>query len=69
MIPATGEFCEVSRCRSLPAVALCAVGVSFAVKEALYRMTLKVGKDTGSPVLIANAWHHDDGGREIDDSQ
>jgi cation diffusion facilitator family transporter len=39
-------------------VALVAALVSIAVKELLYRFTLKAGKRIQSPVLIANAWHH-----------
>lgn len=39
-------------------LAMSAIAISFAVKEALYWATLKVGEDTNSPVLIANAWHH-----------
>ncbi len=38
-----------------------AVGVallSVPVKEALYRWTMRVGRRTASPSLIANAWHH-----------
>lgn len=32
--------------------------VSFVVKEALYRITVRVGKKAGSPAVVANAWHH-----------
>ena len=38
--------------------ALAVIGASVAVKEALYRYTIEVGKRTRSPVLVANAWHH-----------
>ena len=31
---------------------------SIAIKEWLYWVTLRVGRRTGSAVLIANAWHH-----------
>jgi divalent metal cation (Fe/Co/Zn/Cd) transporter len=37
---------------------MAAVITAFGVKEFLYRATLKVGRDTNSPVLMANAWHH-----------
>jgi cation diffusion facilitator family transporter len=32
--------------------------ISIAVKEILYRWTAGVGRDVGSPALVANAWHH-----------
>ncbi len=39
-------------------IALIAAGVSIAVKECLYRYTLRAGREIDSPVVIANAWHH-----------
>ncbi len=39
-------------------VALIAAAVSIVVKEILYHITAKVGKNINSPVVIANAWHH-----------
>lgn len=39
-------------------VALIAAAVSILLKELLYHMTARVGKEVNSPVLIANAWHH-----------
>ncbi|MGN1210688.1 MAG: cation diffusion facilitator family transporter [Candidatus Cryptobacteroides sp.] len=39
-------------------VALAAAAVSIVAKEVLYQVTVKVGKDVGSPVVMANAWHH-----------
>lgn len=39
-------------------VALVAAAVSVAVKECLYRYTVKVGKRIDSQAVIANAWHH-----------
>ena len=39
-------------------IALIAAVVSIAVKEWLYRYTVKVGSQTDSPAVIANAWHH-----------
>ena len=38
--------------------ALIASLVSIGTKEALYRWSLKVGRQTGSSALVANAWHH-----------
>lgn len=38
--------------------ALFVIGSSIVVKEWLYRITVKVGQETHSPVLVANAWHH-----------
>ncbi len=38
-----------------------AIGIitfSVLVKEWLYRVTVKIGNETKSPVLVANAWHH-----------
>lgn len=39
-------------------IALAAALLSIGVKEALYRWTAKIGERTGSPALVANAWHH-----------
>ena len=39
-------------------LALLAAVVSIAAKEMLYQATVTVGKQTGSTVVIANAWHH-----------
>lgn len=39
-------------------VALAAAAVSIVAKEVLFRVTVKVGKEVGSPVVMANAWHH-----------
>lgn len=40
------------------ALALIASFISIAVKEALYWITLRVGRKTDSSALVANAWHH-----------
>jgi len=40
------------------ALALVGAFVSIALKEVLYRYTLRVGRRTKSQLLIANAWHH-----------
>ncbi len=39
-------------------IALIVAAVSILSKEILYRKTLKVGRETQSPALVANAWHH-----------
>lgn len=39
-------------------VAFIAAVVSIVIKEALYRLTLYVGKKENSQAVIANAWHH-----------
>lgn len=39
-------------------VALAAAIASVAVKEALYHLTIKIGRECHSSVLVANAWHH-----------
>lgn len=39
-------------------IALVAAAISIITKEILYQSTIKVGKRTESPVVIANAWHH-----------
>lgn len=39
-------------------IALIAAVVSILSKEILYHATVKVGKKTGSTVVVANAWHH-----------
>lgn len=40
------------------ALAFWAAVASIAVKEWLYRATMKVARATGSSALVANAWHH-----------
>jgi cation diffusion facilitator family transporter len=40
------------------AIALVAAGVSLVVKEGLYQATVRVGRTSGSPMIVANAWHH-----------
>ena len=40
------------------AFAFWAAALSIAVKEWLYRATMKVARATGSSSLVANAWHH-----------
>lgn len=39
-------------------IALIAAFVSIVAKEVLYHFTIRIGKKTGSTVVIANAWHH-----------
>lgn len=39
-------------------LALAAAIISIISKEALYRYTVKAGKNLNSPALVANAWHH-----------
>ena len=39
-------------------IALVAAVVSIVAKEWLYRYTVKVGKQTDSAAVVANAWHH-----------
>lgn len=39
-------------------IALIAALLSIVLKEWCYRFTVKVGRDTGSPAVVANAWHH-----------
>jgi len=39
-------------------IALVVSLLSIGTKEALYRWSVKVGRQTGSPALVANAWHH-----------
>lgn len=38
-------------------LALMGAGVSIALKEALYRYTVHVGRRIKSPLIVANAWH------------
>ena len=40
------------------AIAVIAAAVSIVAKELLYRYTVRVGKQTDSPSVVANAWHH-----------
>ncbi len=39
-------------------IALIGAIASIIVKELLYHWTIKVGKETNSTALVANAWHH-----------
>jgi len=39
-------------------IALYAALASIAIKEILFRITLKTGKEINSQAVIANAWHH-----------
>jgi cation diffusion facilitator family transporter len=39
-------------------IAVFAAAISIALKEFLYRLTVKVGKRINSQAVIANAWHH-----------
>jgi cation diffusion facilitator family transporter len=39
-------------------IALIGAGVSIALKEALYRYTVLVGRRLKSQLIVANAWHH-----------
>jgi cation diffusion facilitator family transporter len=39
-------------------IALLAAVVSIIVKEALFRYTIKVGRMSNNPAVIADAWHH-----------
>jgi cation diffusion facilitator family transporter len=39
-------------------IALWAAAISIAVKEALFHVTVRVGRRHNSPLVIANAWHH-----------
>lgn len=40
------------------AIAIVAAAVSIVAKEALYQYTIRVGRQTESPSVVANAWHH-----------
>ena len=40
------------------AIALIGAGVSIALKEALYRYTVLIGRRIKSQLIVANAWHH-----------
>ena len=39
-------------------IALIGAGVSIAMKEALYRYTVLIGRSIKSQLIVANAWHH-----------
>ncbi|HUS04594.1 MAG TPA: cation diffusion facilitator family transporter [Dehalococcoidia bacterium] len=66
IILATGTFIGVSAIQLMahrdletPAtIALIAAATSIVIKEIMFRYTLKVGKRTNSPAVIANAWDH-----------
>ena len=40
------------------AIAIVAAAFSIVVKELLYRYTIRVGEQTNSTSVVANAWHH-----------
>lgn len=42
----------------LISLALIAAAISIVAKEVLYRYTVRVGRQTDSPSVVANAWHH-----------
>jgi cation diffusion facilitator family transporter len=66
IILATGVFVGISAVRLLaheqfetPAtIALIAAAISIAIKEGMFHYTLKVGKGSNSPAVIASAWDH-----------
>jgi len=66
IILATGVYVGVSAVQLIahkhfetPAtIALAAAAISIVTKEGLFRYTLKVGKKSNSPAVIANAWDH-----------
>ena len=39
-------------------IALWAALLSIVVKELLFQWTAKIGRDTNSPAVVSNAWHH-----------
>ena len=52
---------DVANGKDLPKpgyIALIAAIVSIILKELLYQWTAKVGRNTNSPAVTANAWHH-----------
>lgn len=51
-------FCRGNDIPEPGIIALIAAVVSILSKEILYHATVKVGKKTGSTVVVANAWHH-----------
>ena len=57
-------ICKIYRCLNgyqLPRpafIAFAAAIVSIILKEWVYRFTVKVGRETGSQAVVANAWHH-----------
>lgn len=54
----TGFYFRGETLESPGSIALVAALVSIAVKELLYRLTLRVGRRRNSQAAIANAWHH-----------
>lgn len=39
-------------------IALWGAGISILVKEVLYQVTVRVGRNHGNALVVANAWHH-----------
>lgn len=56
-ISALGSFIAGHFVKPL-SIALFAAGLSIAVKELLFRYTVKVGRISNNPAIIADAWHH-----------
>jgi len=48
---------ESTMLKNIPS-AFAVIAGSMVVKEWLYQKTVRIGKETRSPVLVANAWHH-----------
>jgi cation diffusion facilitator family transporter len=58
MIDSVGRLLEPDRLLQPGWLALVAAVVSVAVKEVLYHYTVRVARQTRSPLIAANAWHH-----------
>lgn len=53
------EACVHGRFPEAPGmIAFWAALISVLVKEILYRVTVRVGRKTENPAVVANAWHH-----------
>lgn len=53
-----GVMFEHRHIESPGTIALWAAIVSIVIKEILFRATIKVGRETDSQAVVANAWHH-----------
>lgn len=61
LLDSAEKITAVTRGEVLPrpgAIAIVAAAFSIVAKELLYRYTIHIGKQTESPSVVANAWHH-----------
>lgn len=58
VVDAVSRMFEPERLGTPGWLVLVVAGLSFVLKEGLYRYTIRVARRTRSPLIAANAWHH-----------